>query len=147
LIALDDWVIVRIVDWFTKKDLDKIKFGTGLTYDEKVRNLDLLRWNQVWLKTTKWDVVFYSHLNEVYTNIKEWDIIKVWQELWTVWKTWVPWDDYEDYHLHFEIHKNPYDKKIAWKYDIEDYMKWEWYYKWKSLDYIAEHQREIFDIK
>lgn len=162
--ALDDWIIIRVISDFSKDDLLKINYldhinyeknktiwpkieERNLTYSEKLKNLDILRWNQVWLKTSKWDIVFYSHLNEVFPNIKEWIIVKSWTNLWTVWKTWVPWDDYSDYHLHFEVHKNPYNENSAWNYEIEDYLKWDWYFKWKSIEYIVEHQWYVFDLK
>jgi len=57
----------------------------------------------------------------------------------------VPEKEYKDYHLHFAIHKNPYNKVRAGKYDIEDYMKWDWYYKGESKEHILENQRNIFN--
>ena len=112
--------------------------------DEKLRNLDLLRWNQVWLKTSKWDVVFYSHLNEIYSNIIEWNLIKAGTTLWTIWITWIPDKNYTDYHLHFAIHKNPYNNEKIGQNNLEDYMKWDWYFKWKSKEFILQNQSNIF---
>ena len=52
VVALDDGVIVRIVDGFEFSDLGRILRGS-ITEDDKLKNLDTLRGNQVWLKTTK----------------------------------------------------------------------------------------------
>jgi hypothetical protein len=143
--AIDDGIIVRVVSGFNFSDLSNIVRWDNLTYEEKLRNLDILRWNQVWLKTMKWDVAFYSHLNGIFTNIEEWTIVRKWQPLWTVWISWVPDKNYTDYHLHLPIHKNPYNEKMVWKYDIDDYMNWDWYFKWETSDYIVNNQNNIFE--
>ncbi len=145
VIAIDDWIVVRVVKWFVYEDLNKIVMRDVLSEDEKLKNLDLLRWNQVWLKTTKWDLVFYSHLNEIYSNIEVWEVVKAGSLLWTIWITWIPDKNYTDYHLHFAIHKNPYNKRYAWKYDFVDYMKWDWYFRDKDMAYILENQNTIFE--
>ena len=144
VIALDDWIIVRIVRGFDYSDLWKIKRWNNLTYEEKLKNLDLLRWNQVWLKTVKWDVVFYSHLDKFFSYINEWMIIKSWIPLWTVWISWIPDKSYNNSHLHFAIMKNPYNKYLAWSYDILDYMKWDWLFMNKDMEYIIENTKNIF---
>ena len=130
ILAIDDWIIVRVVSGFKFSDLDKIK------------NLDILRWNQVWLKTMKWDVIFYSHLNEIFTNIKVWSVVRKWQPIWTIWITWVPDKSYSDYHVHFPIQVNPHTK--IWSYDIDDYLNWDWMFKLKSSDYIIKNIDNIF---
>jgi hypothetical protein len=142
--AIDYWIVVRIVKNFQYSDIWQVKETWKLTQLDKMWNLDILRWNQVWIKTMKWDVTFYAHLNEVFDNIKEWDIIFKWQPLWTVWISWVPDQDYTDYHLHLELHKNPYLKHKN-PYTFEDYLAWDWYFKWESEKYILEHQDEIFE--
>lgn len=144
VIALDDGIIVRSVSWFENSDFDKIQYWNSLTYEQKLWNLDILRGKQVWLKTMKWDVVFYSHLDNVFENIDEWTVVKKGQPIGTIWVTGVPWKGYDDYHLHFPVHKNPYEGGNK-KYDFEDYMKWPWYFKWKSSSYILEKQDEVFE--
>lgn len=144
VVAIDDWIIVRIVDNFEFENLSNIKKWNNITNFDKIKNLDLLRWNQVWLKTTKWDIVFYSHLSKIYSNIKVWDIVSRGQKLWAIWISWVPYKNYKDYHLHFAIMKNPLNIKKIGKYEIDDYFKWDWYFKWKSLDYVLNHQDEVF---
>lgn len=144
VIAIDDGIIVRVVSGFNYKDLLNIVKWKNLTYEEKLKNLDILGWNQVWLKTMKWDVAFYSHLSDIYTNIKEWTVVKKWQPIWSVWISWVPDKSYTDYHLHLPIHKNPYYENMIWKYDIDDYMKWDWYFKWQTSDYVLNNQNSVF---
>lgn len=145
ILALDDSIVVRVVDGYVFSDLKKIKYWNNLTYIDKLWNLDKLRWNQVWLKTMKWDVVFYSHLNHIFDNVKEWEVIKKWQPVWTVWITWVPDKNYNDAHLHFPIQKNPFDSSKVWKYTYEDYMSWDWAFKWKSSSYILKNDWNLFE--
>lgn len=145
VVALDDGVIIRVVDNFSFSDLEKIKMWSSLSYEDKITNLDILRWNQVWLKTSKWDVVFYSHLDSVFSDIKEWMFVESWYALWTIWASWVPDENYDDFHLHFAIQKNPYIIEKSWKYNMFDYMDWDWYFKWEDSSYIIENQKEIFE--
>lgn len=143
VVALDDWIIVKVVNNWQWSDFSKLKY-TNLSYEDKLENLDILRWNQVWLKTTKWDVVFYWHLDKVNENIKQWMLVSRWTVFWTVWTTGVPDKSYTDYHLDFSIQKNPYNIKMAGKYNFLDYMKWDWYFKAMSPDYILKNQNKIF---
>lgn len=142
--ALDDWIIIRIVRNFKFEDLWKIVKKGDINYTQQLRNLDILRWNQVWLKTSKWDVVFYSHLWEINKNLKEWDFISVWTNIWTIDKSWVPDKNYTNFHLHFPIQKNPYIKNKAGRYSWEDYMAWDWYLKWLDPTAVIKWQRDVF---
>jgi hypothetical protein len=142
--AIDDWVIIRVVRNFKFEDLNKLVKNWNLSNIQKLRNLDILRGNQVWLKTSKWDVMFYSHLWKIPNNIIEWTFVSVWQNIWTIDKTWVPDKDYKNFHLHFPIMKNPYLRKKAWKYSWEDIMAWDWYLKWLDPDTIIKEQKKIF---
>lgn len=143
VVALDNWIIVRVVNNWQWSDFSKLKY-TNLSYEDKLQNLDILRWNQVWLKTSKWDVVFYWHLDKVNEEVKQWMLVSRWTVFWTVWRTWVPDKNYTDYHLDFSIQKNPYNIKMAGKYDFLDYMKWDWYFKWENADFILKNQYKIF---
>jgi len=145
IVSIDEWVVVRIVKDFSFSDLNKIKYWKDLTNEDKLKNLDLLRWNQVWIKTSKWDVVFYSHLSKISSYIKLWDLLKVNTKIWLTWISWIPDKNYSDYHLHFSVQKNPYNINKAWKYTILDYMKWDWYFKWKNEKYVTSHQWDIFE--
>lgn len=144
VIALDDWKIIRIVKDFSYNDLNKINRKTNLSLEDELNNLDILRWNQVWLKTSSWDVVFYSHLSEIKKNLKVWDIVNKSSFLWKIWNSWIPDRNYTKFHLHFSIQKNPYLKNKVWKYTFTDYMKWDWYFKWKSLKYVMENGKNVF---
>lgn len=143
VLAVDYWIVVRVVKGFVFSDLDNIKYTGNLTPEDKMWNLDILRGNQVWIKTMKWDVVFYSHLDSIYENIKEWDLVFRWQPLGKVWISWVPDQNYSDYHLHLEVRKNPYESTTT-PYTYEDYMSWDWYFKWESESYIKENQYSVF---
>ena len=133
--------IIRIVRNFKFSDLNKIK-RTNLDFDQKAINLDILRWNQVWLQTARWDVIFYAHLRNIPENLKVGQIVEPWTIFGEIWISWVPDKHYKDYHLHFAVMKNPFDNKK--KHSFLDYMKWDWYFKWKSLEYVLEHQNNIF---
>lgn len=143
--SIDDWVIIRVVNWFKYSDLDNIVYGENLSLEQKTLNLDVLRWNQVWLKTMKWDVVFYSHLNDIYSNIKEGYFIEKGEPIGTIWATWVPDKDYDDFHVHFPIHKNPYDDNKKTDYTFFEIMNWDWYFKWETPSYIIENQYNVFE--
>lgn len=145
VVSIDEGIIIRVVNDFKYSDLHKIKKTWEITYTEKLNNLDIYRWNQVWLKTSTWDIMIYAHLDKVFSDIKVWDIIKKWYPVWTIWITWVPDKSYNDYHLHFEIQKNPYNKDKAWKYTFLNYMSWDWYFKWKQIDYILKNQYNVFE--
>ncbi|MFK7779528.1 MAG: M23 family metallopeptidase [Candidatus Gracilibacteria bacterium] len=144
VIALDEGIIVRVVDEFDFSDLNIIKRGNNLTYDEKVRNLDILRGNQVWIKTTSGDVVMYSHLNDIFSNIEIGESIRKGQPLGTIGITGVPDKNYTDFHLHFVVHKNPFITEKVGSYDIDDYMKWDWAFKGETTAYIIENQGKYF---
>jgi len=70
-VALDDGIIVRVVNDFDASDLSRIIYGENLSEEQKLKNLDLLRGKQVWLKTMKGEVVFYSHLDTIPSSITE----------------------------------------------------------------------------
>ncbi len=142
--SIDDAVVVKIVNGFKFSDISKVNMWENLSYEDKIKNLDILRWNQIWLKTMKWDVIFYAHLSKLDENLKVWDFVTNKQYLWNVWKTWVPDENYTDYHLHFELKKNPWIVSQAWNNTMLDYMKWDRYFKWQTDKYIVEHQYDIF---
>lgn len=141
-IALDRSLVIRVVDGFTDADFQRLKTSGYISQDDEFTNLDILRWNQVWLKTMKGDIVFYSHLQDV--DVAFWDILDVWDPVGTIGASWVPDSNYTDYHLHFPIHKNPYIRERAGSYSYDEVMRWDWYFKWKSTDYIRVHQNEVF---
>ncbi len=144
VVALDEWIIIRVVSDFDYSNLNAIKKWDNLTEYDKVRNLDILRWKQVWLKTMSGDLIMYSHLNDIFSNIRVWEVVRKKQPLWTTWITGVPDKNYKDYHLHFAVHTNPFLWKKGW-YDIDDYMMWDWLFKWKTKEYILENQWKYFE--
>ncbi len=144
VVSLDDWIIIRIVGKWDKTDLANIRRWKALSVEDKMRNLDIYRWNQVWIKTMKWELVMYAHLDKIVDSLKEWTMISRWDYIGNIWVTWVPEEWYNDFHLDFSVGENPYNLWKAWSYEIVDYMNWPWKFKWKSKDYIVEHQNEIF---
>jgi len=145
IIALDDGLIVRVVRGFDNtRDFDRIIYGS-LNDDQQAKNLDVLRGNQVWLKTMKGDVVFYSHLDTIPENIVEWMMIEKWVDIGTVGVTWVPEVGYDDYHLHFAIMKNPYNSAEAGTYDFWDYMMWDWYGRGLSYEDTVALRKNTFE--
>ncbi len=145
-VALDDGYIIRVVDGFeNEKDFERIKYGPYLTEQQEAENLDILRGNQVWLKTMKGEVVFYSHLGSVNPELQQGMFVQRWDFIGTVWITGVPWENYEDYHLHFAIMKNPYNKDTAGTYDFITYMLWDWLTKGMSYEETLRKQKEIFE--
>ncbi|MDQ7022527.1 MAG: M23 family metallopeptidase [Candidatus Gracilibacteria bacterium] len=118
-----------------------------VSYTQKLRNLDILRGKQVWVKTSKGDVVFYSHLTDIYKNIIEGYFIESGENIGTVGSSGVPDRDYTNFHLHFSIMKNPYDIKKVGKYGYEDIMSWNWYLKGFSADEVIKGQENIFNKK
>ncbi len=141
--ALDAGIIIHTVKGFQFSDLDQIKRG-ALSETDKLENLNLLRWNQVWLKTMKWEVVFYSHLEDVGEDIEVGDFVSKWTLLWTIWVSWVPVQWYNEYHLHFAIQENPYNIGKAGKYTLLNYMEWDWLLRGLSIDEVLQAQKDIF---
>jgi len=139
VVALDDGIIVRVRDGFVAADFREIVYGENLSYEQKLKNLDILRGNQVWHKTLKWEVIFYSHLDEVNPELQEGMYIEKWTYLGTIGITWVPGTGYEDFHLHFDVKMPPFISGNEWKYTFMDYMKWPWSGKWQS-------QSEVFSL-
>lgn len=143
--ALDDGVIVRVVRDFSQSDFSRIVYSEKLTDEQKLKNLDILRGKQVWLKTLKGEVVFYSHLDSIPLNIQEAVKVKRGEKLGTVGISGVPEEGYDDSHLHFEIAQNPYTFELAWTYDFWDYMAWSWLTKWLGEAQTLAAQKNIFE--
>lgn len=145
VIALDAGIIVRVVSEFDQTDFDKIDYGNDLSEYQKTRNLDILRGKQVWLKTMKGEVVFYSHLDEIAPWIEDGTRVNRGEVLGTIGVTGVPGKAYKDYHLHFPIMVNPYRIEEAGTYDFGDYMSWNWKLKGLSANEILVEQSNIFE--
>lgn len=139
--ALWEWIIVRIKKWFSWADFSKIK-KWKLSFDDKLINLDIFKWNQVWLKTLDWNITIYAHLWHISDDIFEWKMVKAGVYLGNIDKTWVPDKEYKDYHLHFEMQQNPHIKdKINSTLDI---LRWSWFWEWKKYDWIINEQNKLF---
>ncbi|NUJ98279.1 M23 family metallopeptidase [Candidatus Gracilibacteria bacterium] len=144
VVALDDGIIIRIVDSWKKSDFANIINGDNLDKMQRERNLDIFRGNQVWIKTMKGELVMYAHLDTINASLKEGMFIEEKTPLGTVGITGVDEEGYSDYHLDFAICENPYILNKAGKYEIEDYMQWDWKMKGENKEYILEHQYDFF---
>lgn len=138
--ALSDGVIVRIIDNFTWNDFDKIRWK-NLSNEDKLFNLDIYRGNQVWLKTADWNITFYSHLESVNNDLKEWDYVYKWSYIWAIWRSGVPDKEYRDFHLHFEIQINPYNKTNN---SFDEIMAWKFFGQNKKYNEIILSQTKLF---
>nr|MDD3720061.1 M23 family metallopeptidase [Candidatus Gracilibacteria bacterium] len=145
VVALDDGIIIRIVKNWDKTDLKNIREGENLSIEDKMRNLDILRGNQVWIKTMKGEIVMYAHFDKVVDSLNEGTMIKKGDYIGNIGVTGVPDDNYTDYHLDFSISENPNNLGKAGSYEIVDYMSWPWKFKGKSSQYILAHQNELFE--
>jgi len=144
-VALDTGMVVRVVDSFDNSDFSRIVYWDNLSADQKLKNLDILRWNQVWIKTLKWDVVFYSHLDTIDQQMQVWTLVSKWQRVGATGITWVPGEWYDDYHLHFAVMLNPYDILRAGSYDFGEYMAWDWLGKWLSHQEVIQLRKDTFE--
>lgn len=62
-------------------------------------------WNYVIILTNfNWELLatFYAHLDNIDSSIRQWQIIKRWDKIWTIWNTWCWWRCTAP-HLHFQI--------------------------------------------
>jgi murein DD-endopeptidase MepM/ murein hydrolase activator NlpD len=51
--ALDNGMVIRVISDFEYSDLNQLDHSDHLSHDDEVENLDILRGNQVWIKTAK----------------------------------------------------------------------------------------------
>lgn len=146
VVALDTGIVVRVVNGFdNNSDFSRIVYGNNISDDQKLKNLDILRGNQVWIKTLKWDVAFYSHLDSIGDDIVEGSLVKKWQITAYTWVSWVPEDGYDDYHLHFAVMQNPYNILKAGSYDFGEYMSWDWLGKWMNNTQLIQLTKDTFE--
>ena len=52
-ISLDDGIVIRVVANFDDSDFSRIVYGENLSYEQQLKNLDILRGKQVWVKTNE----------------------------------------------------------------------------------------------
>ncbi|MCT4617606.1 MAG: M23 family metallopeptidase [Candidatus Gracilibacteria bacterium] len=147
VVSLDDGVVIRVVKNFQFSDLEKINYSHNLPLNDRMLNLDILRGNQVWIKTLKGEVALYSHLSKSFDNIKEGTFISRGYPVGQIGITGVPDANYSNYHLHLPIQKNPYNSEKYGKYSYLDIMKWDWLFRGETINYIRENQYSIFSKK
>ncbi len=141
--AVGDGIIIRVVNNFVWKDFDTITRKKYLTDYEKAKNLDILRWNQVWLKTMDGNVVFLAHLSEVTPWLQVGQQVNKWDNLGKVWISGVPDKWYTDSHVHFEVVLNPHTTQDI-PAPIETMIMWTYLGKWLSKSQVFALQDSLF---
>ena len=119
-IATSKWTpVYSIADWKVIKTKNDVMEWLTISIEHKIN----------W----KYIVSNYFHLSKI--EVKKWDIVKVWTEIWKVWSTWnSTWN-----HLHFQI-----DLKTPFHPYYYDYNKCPFsYYKitedWVCFDELAKN--------
>ena len=95
MVSLDDGVIIYIRDDFVWDDFNEIEHDLSNKSKEEMEaykhtNLDVLRGNQIWIKTMSGDVAFYSHFNEISDDLEIGDLVTRGQKIGTIGVTGVP---------------------------------------------------------
>ncbi|MDD5213264.1 MAG: M23 family metallopeptidase [Candidatus Gracilibacteria bacterium] len=142
--SLADGIIIRIVHDFKFEDLKKLKTRTGLTFDDKMVNLDIFRGNQIWLKTMNGDVVFYAHLDSINPEIKEGMLVKADTTMGKIGITGIPDKNRTNTHLHFEVAKNPKILGKAGNYTFDDMINWDYLGKGMNIADVFKLQEKTF---
>jgi len=112
------------IESFTDAEVYSVKKWDGVTKNA---------WNCLVLKSN--DLYFcYEHLDII--NVKKWDIIKKWDQIWTVGKTW----NATTYHLHFQIDQdNAPFHPYWWKWELDIQKTYEYCidpWSWLRENYI-----------
>ncbi|MDD2515619.1 MAG: M23 family metallopeptidase [Candidatus Gracilibacteria bacterium] len=141
VVATGKGIVIRIQNGFSWQDFDKIKRGS-LTEDDELLNLDILRGNQVWLKTLDGNVTIYAHLSKINPNLKIGKIINSGDYIGNIGVSGVPDKDFADFHLHFEIQLNPKNKQQNNNLDI---MRWNFLGKGLDMAQILLKQQKLFN--
>lgn len=134
--------IIRIVNDWNWGKFHALKRRSP-TEDDKLRNLDIYRGNQVWLQTMDGNVTFYSHLSKISRDIAVGTIVDARTYLGNIGVTGVPEKNYKDVHLHFEIQQNPFHEDMKNPTYLE-IMRWDYMGKSMKKSDIYAKMREIF---
>jgi len=140
--ALSKGKIIRIVSDWNWGYFNNLKKG-NLTKDDRLRNLDIFRGNQVWLQTLDGNVTFYSHLSRISPDITIGSTVEAGTTLGNIGISGVPDKNYKDAHLHFEIQQNPFRTDMKNPTDLE-IMRWNFVGEKLKRQEIYAKMREIF---
>lgn len=141
--ALSKGKVIRVVNnwtWSEFATMGKWPFSD----DDKLRNLDIFRGNQIWLQSMDGNVVFYSHLSKISPTITAGTYVEKWEYMGNIGTSGVPEKNYKNVHLHFEIQENPFREDMK-NPNFLDIMRWD--YAWEHLkrDQIFEKARQLFE--
>ncbi len=141
--ALSKGKVLRVVDnwkWSEFATMGKWPFSD----DDKLRNLDIFRGNQIWLQSMDGNVTFYSHLSKISSTLRVGASVEKWAYLGNIGASGVPEKNYKNIHLHFEIQENPFRKDVK-KPSFLDIMRWEYVWEHTRRDQMSEKVRQIFE--
>lgn len=136
--------IIRIINNWSWEDFKRLKVG-NLTKDEEAKNLDIYRGNQLWLQTMDGNVIFYSHLSTISSDITVGSLVEVGTIIGNIGTSGVPDKNYKNTHLHFEIQQNPFIENQK-NPDFLDIMRWDYIGKNMNVNKVREVMREKFDM-
>ncbi|MDD2917095.1 MAG: M23 family metallopeptidase [Candidatus Gracilibacteria bacterium] len=141
--ALAKGQIIRIVNNWTWDHFALMGKGP-FSADDKLRNLDIFRGNQVWLQSMDGNVTFYSHLSKISPDMVVGTIVDKGTYLGDIGMSGVPDKNYKDFHLHFEIQQNPFHEDMR-NPNYLDIMRWEYIGKGAGSASVHEKMKEIFE--
>jgi murein DD-endopeptidase MepM/ murein hydrolase activator NlpD len=139
--AVEDGQIVHIKRDFSWKEMDHLHDASSELGQQE--NLDIYRWNTVYLKTLSGHVAIYAHMADIPSKLEVGDYVAAGTIVWHVWDSAVPDKKYL-YHLHFELAMNPFRDEKAGTYTFEDYLVWPWFGKGKSIAWVRENDNYLF---
>lgn len=105
--SLAKGIIIRVKSDWSWADFNRLK-KRDLSEDDRLRNLDIYRGNQVWLQTMDGNVTFYSHLSKISSEIQVGSVVEAGTPLGNIGRSGVPDKNYQNLHLHFEVQQNPH---------------------------------------
>lgn len=139
--AVEEGQIVHIKRDFSWNEMNHLHdAGSELGRQE---NLDIYRWNTVYLKTLSGYIAIYCHMQDIPAKLKVGDFVAAGSIVGYVGDSAVPDKKYL-YHLHFELGMNPFNDTKAGTYTFEDYLVWPYFGKWKTTAWVKENDNNLF---
>lgn len=140
--AIEDGVIIHVKRDFSWNEMEHLLPGHNEIEEQK--NLDVYRWNTVYLKTRSGHVAIYAHLANIPDEITIGKSVSRGYIIGHVGDSAVPDKKYL-YHLHFELAMNPLKDELAGTNDFTDVLLWPFWGKWKTADWINAHAKALFE--
>lgn len=141
VLAIEEGRIVHLKRDFSWKEMDHLYDASSELGQQE--NLDIYRWNTVYLKTLSGHVAIYAHMADIPSKLKVGDYVAAGSIIGHVGDSAVPDKKYL-YHLHFELAMNPFRDERAGTYTFEDYLVWSWFGKGKTTTWVRENDNTLF---